>query len=139
LFGDNLADDAPVRRDIVVVIVGVRGSGRSTSASLVRKKVQDHAKGGGTAWESFEESFSPFLPAIDPTKVAERLDQLKTKITKVFGDGPGRALVLIDNLPKLQFDGVLDLFYSFPKLARVFIVTTDDESLKERDFDAAGI
>jgi hypothetical protein len=46
--------------------------------------------------------------------------------------------VLIDNLPKLQFDAALELFHSLQRLSRVFIVTTDDDTLKERDLDAAG-
>ena len=52
--------------------------------------------------------------------------------------GPGQALVLIDNLPKLYFDSVMRTFTAFPRLSRVFIVTSDDETLWDRDLDAAG-
>jgi hypothetical protein len=139
LFGDNTATDAPVQRDIILLIVGVRGSGRATLVSLLCSRLLNEARDASDAWWPFALPFSPFQPTIDPQEVGKQFDQLKAQIKKKYSDGRGRALVLIHNLPKLQFDRVLDLFHSFPKLSRVFIVTTEDVSLKERDLDATGM
>ena len=89
-------------------------------------------------WETFDLSFDVFLPTPDPEKVEAQFQDLRGKIQKHFSDGAGQALVMADNLPKSYFDNVMSVFNAFPKLLRVFIVTSNDETLTERDLDAAG-
>jgi hypothetical protein len=137
LFGDYRAADAPVQRNIILLILGVRGSGRSTLASLLCKRVLA-AKQPGDAWQKFELVFDKYQPNIDPNEVAAQFTKLRGEVKGKFADRAGRALVLIDDLPKLSFEHVMSAFGAFPRLSRVFVVASDDLSLLERDLDAAG-
>jgi hypothetical protein len=138
LFEDNPAKDAPVVRDVILVIVGVQGSGRTTLARLVRQRVNDSAKAGAPVWEPFDAEFSPYKPAPPLLEIRDRLDLLKKDVTGKLSDNTGRALVLIENLPSESFDLVLKLFHELRGLSLLFIVTTEDESLLSRDLAASG-
>jgi hypothetical protein len=139
LFDEPAGKDVAVKRDVILIVLGAQGSGRSTLASLVCRRVLDSSKAGGGDWTQFKGSFPTYPATMDPAVVKQECDRIKQDVTRKFSEhGPGRALVLVDNLPKCQFDAILDLFHGLPGVSRVFIVTTDDESLKERDLDAAG-
>jgi hypothetical protein len=138
VFGDDKADGAPVQHNIILLILGVQGSGRSTLASLICERVLAAKQPGEGAWQQFERQFDKFRP-IDPKEIEAEFTSLRTEFKTKFGSNAGQALVLIEDLPADSFDHVMSAFTAFPKVTRVFIVTSRDERLHERDLDAAGM
>lgn len=136
LFGDDPAPEPPVRQSVILLIHGVRGSGRSTLARLVAGWLT--ARQATELWEAKEVPFDSFQPNPQPTEVRTRFDDLRKSITGVFKDDPGRVLVVVDNLPRDSFGFVVSAFKAFPRLTRVFIVTSDDAALFNSDLAAAG-
>ncbi len=139
LFGANRSQSAPVwQKNIILLIVGPMGSGRSTLASLICKRVKGSSQPQGK-WITFKLVLDQYGPSPPTSEVEEKFAALRSDLKKKFSDGPGLALVLIDHLPGKAFGKVMDVFDAFPSLSRVFIVTSDDEELLTRDFDAAGM
>jgi energy-coupling factor transporter ATP-binding protein EcfA2 len=139
LFRDKDPASASVQRNAILLIVGPRGSGRSTLANRVAALILQKRKSAEAIeeWERFDLVFDRHLP---PPDLKGAFDSKRAEITGKYANRSGRVVLVIDNLPKSSFDYVLSAFDAFPQLSRVFIVTTTDtELLQDRELDASGI
>jgi hypothetical protein len=137
LFGDD-GPTAPVSGSMILLLLGERGSGRSTMAAMIRKLFAAQDEVAPEQWKRFDLCFDPFDPTPSPAKVDGQFQALRDRLTKAFGDKPGYVLVFIDNVPAGWFNNVMSVFAAFPHVRRVFIATSDEPDLWDRDLDAAG-
>ena len=136
LFRDKNPDTEPVQRSAILLIVGPQGSGRSTLANMLAASVLRSSghKANAKPFKSFELRFSNHVEPSDlPRKFADSVEE----ISKAYSDFSGNVLLLIENLPGLAFNQVLDASERLIRLNRVFIVTSTESGLLKRDLDAS--
>jgi len=127
-----LAADPRIKRSAILLIVGPIGSGRTTLANLVLSRIAKAA----SHWGKFSIEFDPYIP---PDNVRARFETVRSEIHKDYGDGEGSVLVRIENLPQGEFNYVMSTFAAFPRLKRVFVVTTSDLNLLTKELNAASM
>lgn len=129
---ESLAADARIKRDAVLLIVGPFGSGRTTLANLLLRRIA----AAEPDWGKFSLEFDRYIP---PANVEARFQTLESQIRDEYGDGMGGALVRIENLPHHKFKYVTSKFEAFPRLRRVFVVTTADIPLLSTELSASSM
>jgi hypothetical protein len=135
LFNSDTSTGDEVQ-NAILLIHGVRGSGRTTLANLVRSWFVGPAGRAAEQWQPCDLPFDAYLPLPRPEEIRDKFDDQRTRLAKLVQNGAKRVVVVIDNLPRGYFDFVVSVYKSADALQRVFIVTTDDTELVDSDLDA---
>lgn len=136
LFGRRKDDDGSQVRSAILIVQGVRGSGRTTLANLIRGWLLRRRTENADLWESCDLLFDCYTPPPATDDVRSKFSELQSALGKMIQNGSKQVVVVIDNLPCGYFNNVVSVYKSADRLNRVFVVTTDDLDLIESDLDA---
>lgn len=90
-----------VARDLIFIILGVQGSGRSTLASSIHLHIHGGMPAERREWQEFLLVFETSPAGATEMEISAKFKTLRDNISSRFRSGPGKALVLIDKLPQV--------------------------------------
>ena len=90
-----------VARDLIFIILGVQGSGRSTLASSIHLHIHGGMPAERREWQEFLLVFETSPAGATELEISAKFKTLRDNISTRFRSGPGKALVLIDKLPQV--------------------------------------
>jgi hypothetical protein len=132
---DEMAEMA--LRERIVVIRGGRGTGKTTFASYVKRKLSSAPAPKGK-WSSWDLELPRSEGPVDIEELSARFEALKTAVVTKLGAGPGSVLLFIDNLPNGGtdlFTELTNLYESLKCYFRAMVVTTEDQALSRDQLD----
>jgi hypothetical protein len=124
LFGMDKQGNNVVRRPGIIVVEGSRGSGKTSFASHIRRRLIDAGPPGGGEWRQLVKAY-PY----DPEALREADCQLAAlrRDLRIVAGASGSLLAMIDDLPKGGFPRLVETFEAFPDHFKVFLVTKEDD------------
>lgn len=113
-----------VRRQGIIIIEGSKGSGKTTFASHLRRRLLDTGPPGGGQWQNVIGSY-PY--DIDSPRDAEsQMRALREQIKREVQPGANASLLaMIDDLPRDGFRFLLELYEAFSNYFRIFLITKE--------------
>jgi hypothetical protein len=138
LFGPKQLGTQPAAvKQGIIVIRGGRGTGKTTLASFINRRVLKESTQPSGGWKPIETNF----PATDdPTSIQDfssRLNEVRERIKQKVGQPPDNVFLFLDDVPPGGLIGVITLFQDFKMHSQVYVVTTTDQKLSQNELDCS--
>jgi hypothetical protein len=125
-----------VKRQIIFIFRGGRGTGKTTLSFYVKKLVEANVSPLQDKWHTKTQSFSANEDPPDIGAFRNKIDALHNEIIKDSGNDERSLFILLDNVPPRGFPRIVDLYEGCIQHFRVFVVTTTDKDLKQEHLDS---
>jgi Cdc6-like AAA superfamily ATPase len=138
LFGPRqpIAKPASVRQGIIV-IRGGRGTGKTTLASYIKRRVLKDAVQPAGNWKIHEASFPAAENPANMQVFSTKLSEVRKNIETMVGQTQESIFLLLDDLPANNLSGVINLFQDFNVHSQIYVVTTTDPTLLQSELDCS--
>lgn len=136
IYGPLGQTSGAAQRSGIIAIVGGKGTGKSTLARYIKRRVTE-AAAAGAAWREYVERL-PDSRDLTQQSFASRFTALRSKLDGELAKTGERVLLVLDDLPERSFASVTELYMDLERHRRIFVVTTTDSSLTQKELDWSG-
>lgn len=135
LFKLHNPNDKPAPKSGIVVIVGGIGTGKTTLASYVKRRVLEESATPATAWKVRDVDFPGANDPTRPIAFVEGVTELRNYLNAAVGKPPENIFLFLDNMPSGGFGAISNLYHEFSRHTQVYVVTTTDRALKQEELN----
>ena len=125
----------PVPKEGILVIAGGKGTGKTSLASFVKRRVLQKSSIPTVNWKDFETGFPWVADPTRPTLFVDRMTALRATLTGALSNGRENVFLFLDDVPPAGFDAVLNLYQDFKDHNQIYVVTTTDVALAQKELN----